>query len=102
LSRLHIELLVAILSSNGQFDEKWQKNCEEKWWPPVDRAEGGRIYNVQFSLWDRVARVGSENYYHCRFVVRTGGENGASVWHKPFSLPVPFEARDENLSPTVL
>ena len=49
-----------------------------------------------------VARAGSENYYHCRFVVRTGGENGASVWHKPFSLPVPFEARDENLSPTVL
>jgi len=101
LSRLHIELLVAILSSNGQFDEKWQKNCEN-WWPRVDGAEGGGTYNVQFSLWDRMARVSSENYYHCRFVVRTGGENGAGVWHKPFSPPVPFEAGDENLSLLVL
>jgi len=49
-----------------------------------------------------MARVSSENYYHCRFVVRTGGENGAGVWHKPFSPPVPFEAGDENLSLLVL
>ena len=49
-----------------------------------------------------MVRVGSENYYHCRFVVRTGGENGAGVWHEPFSPLVPFEAGDENLSPLVL